>query len=297
MSQRSIALYGFDPGSVNMGVGGIHFHGLVDVIRPDGTTKTIPNITLIHMARWDVTRGIITRPDDRLKKKETIILNPPSIKSEKMLDWGESLADAVLRTDSLFQPHHSLMEDDDDPILPHVLIENQCDFKKTDYVRTQMLQLSNMIASTIQAIDGEKRKSSPGFTRSRRQYFFGLTKYGQRSDASRERVERKEKAVDDLFELLGELADSELPNASSAKQWLDWLNYMESVKEQIHDMCDAVLSVVQKGIDLYKKSISDDVKQKRLVIKSVKTMTVEKKLVQCDIKKQRALLKKYSEHK
>jgi hypothetical protein len=299
---------GFDPGSVNLGAGGINFFGLVDIVDDAGQVKTIPNITIAFSARWDITRGLVVQSDASIKKRETINVNQSTLKSEKMLDWGDALAACVSHTDWLFQPYKSLLADDDDEEeeLPLILVENQCDHKKTEYVKTQMLQISNMISSSVQAIDCEKRKTTLAYPAKRRVHCHGMTKYGQRSDGSRIRTERKEKAVDDLMELLAQLAATDLPTAASAKLWLAHFKYLESVKEQIHDRCDAILSVVHKGNMLYKNHLKGNIKRQRVALKALpvpeKVVTKgrrkkaedspEKKARQEDIKNQRALLKK-----
>jgi hypothetical protein len=267
---KCIEAIGFDPGSVFMGVGGIRFFGLLDVTDEEGVVlHSVPNIEIVAMERWDLKRGLITKPTEDLTQMRKVRVRVGTNgelpeKSEKMSDWCESVANMVARSDWMFQTHESLI-DGGARRLPVLLVESQCDMKKTEYVKTEMLQLVGIISASVLSVDSRKvwqteDKTTLPMARIACQ---GMTKYGQRSDASRERVERKQQAVDDMKQLLTQL------NTENSKAWLKWLLHMERIKEQIHDMCDGVLSAVHKCEKLYEESIRDEIRQKKALIKRI----------------------------
>ena len=88
-------------------------------------------------------------------------------------------------------------------------------------------------------------------------------KYGQRSDGSRERLERKKQAVDDVKKLLTQL------NNENSLRWLNWFLLMERMGEQIHDMCDGILSAVDKCERLCENLARSEIAEKRAFIKRI----------------------------
>jgi len=263
--RQCIEADGFDVGSVAMGVGGVRLFGLFDVTDEEGNvTHTVPEIEIVAMERWDLKRGLITKPTEDLTQMRRIRVKSEAEKSEKMYDWSVSLANMVIRSDWMFRTHASLT-DGGKRRLPVTVVESQCDMKKTAYAQTEMLQLQGITSAIVMCIDALKAsqteyKSSLPPPRINCQ---GMTKYGQRSDASRDRSERKEKAVEDLKELLTQL------NTENSKKWLGWLLHMERIKEQIHDMCDAILMAIHKCEKLYEQSIKEDIQRKRALIKKI----------------------------
>jgi hypothetical protein len=291
-----------DPGYVNFGFGGIKFFGLLEIVDGEtGETKTIPNIQVVTGERWDLERGINTRPSEDWKKKDVVHLYPSSReKSKKMLDWTISIAEFISQNQWLFKPFRSML--DNTLQLPVAIVENQCDVhKRNDYQQNLMTQISNITAACICAIDCHNKEQGDDQPPPRL-ICKGMTKYGQRSDASRDRPERKEKSVDDTKELLSQIGATDLPTAEKARQFLQWLLYMEAQKEQIHDLCDCITMATQKAITMYEENIRIDIKTQRILLKRIPKQTTlkgkkkiidrtEERKIKADIKKSRALLK------
>jgi hypothetical protein len=263
---------GVDPGSVDMGAGGAVFSGLFDVENEDGSIKTVPRISVTSMERWNLKSGIVYRPSPCMTKIVKTVLNPPSIKSENVGDWLEPLGQAIGEANWMFEPYQPVGGGVEK--LPFLIVENQFDHIKSDFMQTQLRDITRFCKVSIFAADAreralaEKRGDVP---LGRRVCYGGMSKYGQRCDASRIRVDRKGKTVDDMKELL------EDQNDPVADLWLNWLCEMEAIGEQIHDMCDAVLLVVQKQISLYELKIKSDIQQSRTLIKRIPRAPIQRK--------------------
>lgn len=244
--RKSLDLIGIDPGSVNLGVGCIRFFGLVDLVDDDGNViKHLPEIEILAMERWDLERGIVYKPTKSMNALQSIPLVGHRDRSKKMMDWSDSGTQAIARANWMFEEFTSFLTDE--VLLPILVIENQCDQHKTNFNKNEMTQVQSFLTASLQAI--EHRDRWIGRPVKKRLYHQGMRKYGQRSDASRDRPERKEKGVDDLKELLLELG------TVNALRWLAYLNYLESKREQIHDMCDAILLAVDKALALYEEHL------------------------------------------
>lgn len=242
----SLDLIGFDPGSVNLGVGGVRFFGVIDIVNEKGEViKTVPDIEILAMERWDLERGIVFKPVQSMKTFQKIPLEGHSERSKKMIDWSDSATQAIARANWMFTEFKSFLTEES--LLPILVIENQCDQHKTNFNKNEMTQIQSILTASFQAI--EHRDQWAGRKVKERLYYQGMRKYGQRSDASRDRPERKEKGVDDLKELLSEL------NTVHSLRWLVYLNHLESKREQIHDMCDAVLLAIDKALTLYEEHL------------------------------------------
>src|SRR6478609_2045247 len=216
---ESICGVGIDPGSVNLGVGGALFKELFDVEGDDGSVKTVPRISLLSMERWDLESGITYKPSPCKTKIIKTVLFPPSIKSKKITDWVEPLAQSIAESDWMFQPYHP-REGVKEEKLPFLIVENQFDHIKSDWKKSDMLQVSHMSRLAVLAIDSRKRqlaREGGEQVLERRACYGGMSKYGQRCDGSRVRLDRKDKGVDDLKELLMDQNDPE------AELWLQWI--------------------------------------------------------------------------
>lgn len=263
-----LSLIGIDPGSVNLGVGGIRFFGLVDLVNDNGEViEVLPDVEIITMERWDLERGIVHCPTKSVNRLQKIPLSNHKERSKKMIDWSDSATQAITRSNWMFQDFTSLLTEE--RLLPFLVIENQCDQHKTGYNKNEMTQIQSIITASLQAIEYRDRWLGREGT-NKRLYYQGMRKYGQRSDASRDRPERKEKGVDDLKELLSKL------NTINSLRWLSYLNRLELEKEQIHDMCDGVLLAIDKALALYEehlknlKAQSSDKKDKEKIQKERK---------------------------
>lgn len=245
----SLDLIGFDPGSVNLGVGGVRFFGLIDIVNDEGEViKTIPDIEILAMERWDLERGIVFKPVKSMNTFQKIPLDGHTERSKKMMDWSDSATQAIGRSHWMFAEFRSFLTEE--RLLPILVIENQCDQHKTNFNKNEMTQIQSILTASLQAIGHRDRWA--GRDVKERLYYQGMRKYGQRSDASRDRPERKEKGVDDLKELLSEL------NTVHSLRWLSYLYHLESKREQIHDMCDAVLLAVDKALTLYEEHLKTE---------------------------------------
>lgn len=243
-----LSLIGIDPGSVNLGVGGIRFFGLVDLVNEKGEViEVLPDVEIITMERWDLERGIVHCPTKNINRLQKIPLDNHKERSKKMIDWSDSATQAITRSNWMFEEFTSLLTEE--RLLPFLVIENQCDQHKTGYNKNEMTQIQSIITASLQAIEYRDRwLARKG---NKRLYYQGMRKYGQRSDASRDRPERKEKGVDDLKELLSKL------NTINSLRWLSYLNHLESQKEQIHDMCDGVLLAIDKALSIYEEHLKN----------------------------------------
>jgi hypothetical protein len=220
------------------------------------------------MQRWDLTTGIVYKPSSCRTKLEKKIHNKPSIKSNKMHDWAEPLGLSIGELEGAFDPYVSMLEDGE--VFPLLMIENQFDGAASDYKKTIMERIFDMTVTGFAAAD-TNRRTTDLTSIPKRMVERGMSKYGQRCDGSRIRVDRKDKGVDDLKELLEDQGTPE------ADVWLKWLYYMESIKEQIHDMCDAILLAVQKCITLYEKKVKADIQQKRSVLRKIPRAPIQSK--------------------
>jgi hypothetical protein len=265
-ARHCVEAIGVDPGSVFMGMGSIRFFGLFDVTDEEGVVvATVPDIEVVAMERWDLKRGVVTRPTPDLSQMRKVrVKTAPQEKSEKIADWLDSVAYMVGRSEWMFGMHPSLL-DKGEARLPVMLVENQFDHIKSDYAKTEMLQIQRHLKTAVRAVDSYVASRAEGGPPPRISCG-GMSKYGQRCDASRDRLERKQQAVDDLKELLTQL------DTENTRKWLKWLLHMEGLREQIHDMCDAVLSAVHKCEKLFEERERDDIRQAQAFIKEKRAL-------------------------
>lgn len=264
--RQCIEVVGFDPGSKALGVGAVRFFGLFDVKDDEGNIiGTVPDIEILAAERWDLTRGIVVMSSPDQKAKRQINVKPGPVKeSGAMLDWGESLARMVTRCDYIYRPHRSML-DKGALRLPVLLVENQCDRQKSAFLKYEMTLIQHQISAATLGVDyyTELRTEDKTTLPLPRINCLGMRKYGQRSDGSRERLERKKQAVDDVKQLLTQL------NNESSLRWLNWFLLMERMGEQIHDMCDGILSAVDKCERLCEDQTRSEIAEKRAFIKRI----------------------------
>jgi hypothetical protein len=263
---------GIDAGKVNMGIGCIRFYGVKQLLAADdddddeegggaATGKTIPHFDIMAGERWDVTRGIIHRAGADWKSMEPFVANPPSVKSEALKDMANHITHMVAKSPWLFETTASLLDNGATHVLPVLVIENQSDFvdraagkdaqgkQRYDYKKAVMGPLAESVATAIRTVDAVKCHSATpdSSAPAKRERLGAMSKYGLRCDASRDRPERKEEAVDAFLELLSELG------TENALRWFHWFTAMEAAGEQIHDIVDALSLAVQSCFMRYQK--------------------------------------------
>ena len=286
-----IPAIGVDPGSVNMGIGGIKLYGVTRLLDVAGNTvKTIPRFDITGGERWDITRGIVYRPAKNMFDLERWMVSPaPHTQSKKLQDWTANIGLIVPKTGWLFESSRSLLVEAGAAALPDLVIENQSDFidrtapklpngkPQFDYQKAVMVPIANAVATAILTSDAVKFEDDR-----RRERCGAMSKYGQRCDGSRDRPERKEQVVVDMKELLAELAT---PNALS---WLAWFENMEAIGEQIHDICDALSLALEASLKKYEKHgrietrlfeqrMRAELKERRELIRSIPKATMRAK--------------------
>ena len=248
-SSDSIDVCGIDPGTTYFGYGHIRLKGIIELINTKGeVVKIIPDIDIVSMERWNLkTRQIYCR-DPSNNTLSVKLLNNTLEKSlpDELQHWSSALSDSVAQSDHLFETYPSLIGNNP---LPVVVTENQCDKNKGEpneaYKRYEMTVISYVFRASIRAIDSKNNQQ--------RISTFAGKKYNMPSDGTiGNRLARKKRAVEVLKELLFEL---------SLHDWLSWLNTMERLGEQIHDMADAVLLAIQTSLKL--ADIKKDMTQKR----------------------------------
>ena len=149
--RKSLNLIGIDPGSVNLGVGGIRFYGLVDMVDEEGTVvKHLPDVEIIAMEKWDLERGIVHKPTKSMNAMQKIPLVGHPERSKKMIDWSDSATQAIARSDWMFAEYRSFLTDED--LLPVLVIENQCDQHKTNFNKNEMTQVQSIITASLKEI-------------------------------------------------------------------------------------------------------------------------------------------------
>jgi hypothetical protein len=190
----------------------------------------------------------------------------------------------------IFAPSRSLLDKGATTILPVLVVENQSDFvvrgaekdaqgkQPNDFKKALMGQVANFVTTAINTIDAAKYENRYGA----RERLGAMSKYGIRCDASRDRPERKEDAVEAFLELLSELGT---PNALA---WLGWFEWMESQGEQIHDIIDALSLALQNCITRYQKhgkvevrlmeqQMREEIKKRREMLNSIKPAAMRPK--------------------
>ena len=178
---------------------------------------------------------------------------------------------AVARTPWLFERFDSMLTKGA-PTLPGLLVEQQCDAVKTDGHVAIMTQISFMVMAAVSACDASSSSTAGSEAAARREYCHGMTKYGQRSDASRDRPERKLESVMTLKRLMAELAQltgQYARVAEHAQRCLTWLQRLEAAGEQIHDMADAINSAIHKCGTLHGEANRQQIAELRAQIKKI----------------------------
>jgi hypothetical protein len=266
---KTIEVCGIDPGTTYFGYAHIALKGLVELVNKEGqVVAIIPDVDFQVMQRWNLkTRQIFTRTKDGKRLIRSIDVSTDNEQKEERKEkerrepdelqyWSNALSDTVAQTEDLFTRYDSLLSDRP---LPVVVTENQADKHKgkygekankdEKYKRYEMSVISYVFRYSIRAIDsrhGDERMS-----------VFAGKKYNMPSDGSiGNRMARKKCAVKVLKELLCRLALTDV---------LAWLNEMERLGEQIHDIADAVLLAIQTSLKL--ADIKKDMTQKQSTAK------------------------------
>jgi chemotaxis protein histidine kinase CheA len=133
-----------------------------------------------------------------------------------------------------------------------------------------MGQVASYITNSINMCDAVKFAGAYP----KRERLGAMSKYGIRCDGSRDRPERKEDGADIFLELLRKL------NTANSLKWLAWFEHLQSIGEQIHDMCDALSLALQSSLTRYKnhgkqevrlmeQKMRDDIKARRALLNSI----------------------------
>jgi hypothetical protein len=270
MAEHCLVQVGADPGTTNFGIGGLRFTGYVDIVDEEGGEKTIPLVELISMERWNLKTGEIVRPKDNFASYEKVNIMPTGYGSQ---DQNKCLAavmgEAVARTAWLFQRFPSSLHKGA-ATLPGLLVEQQMDGRPNSGKDPMMQRISFQIMSAVSAVDASNKDTRDGPVR--REFCHGMKKYGQKSDGSRERLERKAKSVADLKLLLAELSQLEEKHpkiAKHARVCLKWMEMLERDGEQIHDMTDGINSAIARCGTLVEMNNKSKIAELRQQIKKI----------------------------
>lgn len=279
-----------DPGSRNLAIAQLRFAGY----RYDAATTTqIPLVTPLHLELWNVKGGICLRnsaPDGgRFERCSTRVEQRfADDKLTEIDDWIAQMNHFIVRADWIFE------RDADDESLSALTVENQCDHIKTKGKRWDMFLLSNIFASTVDALDkqnaaiealdkaaaatataDENPLNQPKKPLHYRVFAKSAAKYGIKSDGELQYGERKLTSVEitrELFRILG------------LTQWLVFLDSVEASGQKIDDLCDAFLLGLQYAIDEYEASL----RKKRAPIAPV--ITAQQQQQQQPLQRQSSML-------
>jgi hypothetical protein len=269
--------FGFDTGWVNAGAAGGRFLGWLDMVdEATGETRRELKLEVMALENWDLTTAVITRIGTKAKSCVRVPMRETRAKSDHMQDWIEAMALMIAQSDWIFATHRSML-DAGEARLPFLIVENQFDHIKSDYVKTQNREICNITAATVLGHDfraARERRADPqarGPLLPPRLDCRGMGKHGQRCDGSRERLGRKEQAVADTKNLLA------AQQSENGQMWLDHLLYMESVGEQIHDQCDALMLLVQKMKNLVRENAKCEMRELRKMMRLIPEAPIRKK--------------------
>ena len=152
--------FGFDTGWVNAGAAGGRFLGWLDMVDEEtGETRREVKLEVMALENWDLTTAVITRMGAKAKSCVRVAMRETRAKSDHMQDWIEAMALMIAQSDWIFATHRSML-DAGEARLPFLIVENQFDHIKSDYVKTQNREICNITAATVLGHDFRAARAS-----------------------------------------------------------------------------------------------------------------------------------------